>query len=227
MVFTFNNLKANNYDIAVVYFGDDKYLSKEIITQSSVLKYNSTTYLDIGVVNVGEDVILTITTLSDATGNVTLKINDKIDTFTLNNSKATYTIKNIKRGDYIISAIYNGDDKYLKSSDTKFIEVDNLNATLTVNIDDVVYGHDVIVQVVLSDDATGNITVSVDGISNTAIVKDGSATVKISNLEAGLKEARIFYTGDDTYFNKTVSQNFTINKAELIFDITSDDIKIG
>ena len=227
LVFTFNNLKANNYDIVVVYFGDDNYLSKEINTQTSVLKYNSTTYLEIGVVNVGEDVILTITTLSDATGNVTLKINDKIETLTLNNSKATYTIKNIKRGDYLISAVYNGDDKYLKSSDTKFIEVDNLNATLTVNIDDVVYGQDVIVQVVLSDDATGNVTVSVDGISNTVIVKDGKATVKISNLEAGLKEARIFYTGDDTYFNKTVSQNFTINKAELIFDITSDDIKIG
>ena len=94
-----------------MYFGDDKYLSKEINTQTSVLKYNSTTYLDIGVVNVGEDVILTITTLSDATGNVTLKINDKIETLTLNNSKATYTIKNIKRGDYFISAVYNGDDK--------------------------------------------------------------------------------------------------------------------
>ena len=58
-----------------------------------------------------------------------------------------------------------------------------------MNIDDVVYGQDVIVQVVLSDDATGNVTVSVDGISNTVIVKDGSATVKISYLEAGLKEA--------------------------------------
>ena len=227
LVFTFNNLKANNYDIVVVYFGDDKYLSKEITTQSSVLKYNSTTALDIGVFNVDEDVILTITTLSDATGNVTLKINDKIETLTLNNSKATYTIKNIKRGDYLISVIYNGDDKYLKSNDTKFIEVDNLNATLAVDIDDIVYGQDAVVQVVLNDDATGNITVSVDGISNTVIVKDGKATVKISNLEAGLKEATVFYTGDDTYFNKTVSQNFTINKAELVFDITSDDIKIG
>ena len=227
LVFTFNNLKANNYDIVVLYSGDDKYLSKEINTQNSVLKYNSTTYLNIGVVNVDEDVILTITTLSDATGNVTLKINDKIETLTLNNSKANYTIKNIKRGDYLISAVYNGDDKYLKSSDTKFIEVDNLNATLAVDIDDIVYGQDVIVQVVFSDDATGNVTVSVDGISNTSIIEDGRVTVKISNLEAGLKEATVFYTGDDTYFNKTVSQNFTINKAELIFDITSDDIKIG
>lgn len=227
LVFIFNNLKANNYNIIMSYSGDDKYLSKEINTQTSVLKYNSTTYLDIGVVNVDEDVILTITTLSDATGNVTLKINDKIETLILNNSKTAYTIKNIKRGDYLISAVYNGDDKYLKSNDTKFIEVDNLNATINVNIDDVVYGQDAVVQVVLSDDATGNVTVSVDGISNTAIVKDGRATVKITNLEAGLKEATVFYTGDDTYFNKTVSHNFTINKAELVFGITSDDIKIG
>ena len=227
LVFTFTNLKADDYNVVASYSGDAKYLPKEIGTQTGVLKYNSTTVLEIGVVEVGEDVILTITTPSDATGNITLKINNDIQTLAINNSQTSYTIKNIKRGDYLISAGYNGDYKYMESSDSKFIEVDNLNATVNVRIDDIIYGQDAVIQVTLSDDATGNVTVSVDGMENTTYLQNGRATIRLGNLEAGLKQAVIFYTGDGTYFNKTVSQNFTINKANLVFEITSEDIKIG
>ena len=227
LLFTFKNLKANNYIISTIYSGDCKYLSKEITNPVSVSKYESTTSLDIGAVNVDEDVILTITTLSDATGNVTLKINNIVETVILNNSKANYTIKNIKRGDYKISATYNGNDKYLASSDSKFIEVDNLNATMSVAIDDIIYGDIALIQVTLNDDATGFVTVTVDGVTNTSEIENGKANIKFGNLEAGIKDATIFYTGDDTYFNKTMSSNFTINKAELTFEISSSDIKIG
>ena len=226
-VFTFKNIKADNYTISTFYSGDNKYLSKEISNLVRVSKYESTTSLDIGVVNVDEDVILTITTLSDATGNVTLKINNIVETLILNNSKANYTIKNIKRGDYKISATYNGDDKYLASSDSKFIEVDNLNATITVAIEDIIYGDVALIQVTLNDDATGFITVTVDGVTNTSEIENGKANIEIGNLEAGMKDVTIFYTGDDTYFNKTMSSNFIINKAELTFEISSGDIKIG
>ncbi|PWB88283.1 Ig-like domain repeat protein [Methanobrevibacter thaueri] len=227
LVFTFKNLKANNYIIKSLYSGDNKYLSKEISNLVSVSKYESTTSLDIGAVNVGEDVILTITPPSDATGNVTLNINNVAETLILNNSKANYTIKNIKRGDYKISATYNGDDKYLASSDSKFIEVDNLNATMSVVIDDIVYGDVALIQVTLNDDAIGFVTVAVDGVTNTSDVENGKANIKLGNLEAGMKDVTIFYTGDDTYFNKTMSFNFTIGKAELTFEISSNDIKIG
>lgn len=227
LVFTFTNLKADDYNVVASYSGDAKYLPKEIGTQTGVLKYNSTTVLEIGVVEVGEDVILTITTPSDATGNITLKINNDIQTLAINNSQTSYTIKNIKRGDYLISAVYNGDYKYMESSDSKFIEVDNLNATFNVRIDDIIYGQDAVIQVTLSDDATGNVTVSVDGMENTTSLQNGRATIRLGNLEAGLRQAVIFYTGDGTYFNKTASQNFTINKANLVFEIASEDIKIG
>ena len=227
LVFTFKNIKANEYIVNVIYSGDDKYLSKEINTSMTVFKYDSTTNLDIGVVNVGEDVVLTITTLNDATGNINLKINNHTETLILNNSKTNYTIKKITRGDYIIAATYNGDEKYLPSDDSKFIEVDNLNATLNVVIMDIVYGETALIQLTINDDATGNVSVSVDAITNTSIVQNGKANIELKNLEAGLKETIIFYTGDNTYFNKTFKTNFTINKANLAFNISSNDIKIG
>ena len=226
-IFIFENLKADNYTITLTYSGDKKYISKELTSNVIVNKYESTIKLNISTVNVGEDVILTITITDSSTGNVTLKINNDVQTLILNNSKASYTIKNIIRGDYLITAIYNGDDKYLSSQDSKFIEVDNLNATISITIDDIVYGDTALVQVTLNDNATGSVSATVDGMTNTSDVKDGKSIIKLNNLEAGIKDVIVFYTGDDTYFNKTLHANFTINKAELTFEMSSGDVMIG
>ena len=227
VVFNFTNLKADEYNLVLNYHGDEKYLSKEITGKVSVSKYESFINLNLSTINVDEDLILTITAPSDATGNVSLYINNKLETLTLTDAKASYTIKNITRGDYRITAIYNGDEKYLKSSDYKFIEVDNIDVTLSNIIEDITYGEKVIVQVFLNDNATGNVSVTVDGVTNSSSVLNGRANITLSGIDAGFKNVSIFYTGDDTYFNKTETTNFTIKKANLTFTITSSDIMIG
>ena len=175
--FTFENLKADTYTIALTYNGDKKYMTKDLTSSVSVNKYESTTKLNLSTVNVGEDVIITINTISTSTGNVTLSINNNSTTLTLTDSKAEYTIKNIKRGDYLIRAVYNGDDKYLTSQDSKFIEVDNLNATMSIQAEDITYGDAAVIRVTLNDDASGNITVSIDDKSNQSKVSNGRAEV--------------------------------------------------
>ena len=226
-VFTFSDLKAGTYNIAVIYSGDKKYLSKNLTASVNVDKYDSTTLLNISDVNVGEDVLLTITTTDSSTGFITLNINNSTQILILNNSKAFYTIKNIKRGDYRITAVYSGDDKYLFSQDSKFIEVDNLNATMDITAQDIVYGETEIIKISLNDDATGEVTVTVDGVTNTSKLVNGKAELSFSNLNAGFKNITVFYSGDDTYFNLTGFSNFTIDKADLTFNISSTDIKIG
>ena len=226
--FTFENLKADTYAITLTYSGDKKYQSKELTSTVNVNKYESTTQLNLSTVNVGEDVIITVNTIATSTGNVTLSINNDTQTLTLNNSKANYTIKNIKRGDYLIKAIYNGDDKYLTSQDSKFIEVDNLNAAMTIKANDIIYGDLAIIKVTLNDDATGNVIVTIDGVANQSKLSNGEAEVSFTNLEAGSdKNITVFYSGDDTYFNLTKSATFNIAKADLTFSISSGDIKIG
>ena len=70
-IFTFESLKADTYTITLTYTGDKKYLSKELASKVNVNKYESTTQLNISTINVGEDVVLTITTIDSSTGNVT------------------------------------------------------------------------------------------------------------------------------------------------------------
>lgn len=228
IIFTFENLKADSYTVTVNYTGDKKYQSKAVTSNVNVNKFESTTNLTIATVNVGEDVILTITTTDSTTGNVTLLINNNPHTVFLTNSKGEYTIENIVRGDYLITVVYNGDDRYLSSQTSRFIEVDNLNASMKIETDDITYGDTAIIKIKLNDDATGNVTVTIDGIKNSSAVVNGRAEVSFTNLEAGQnKNISVFYTGDNTYFNLTNISSFNINKADLVFDISSSDIKIG
>ena len=225
--FNFTGLKAGNYIIKTIYSGDDKYLASNGTNEVSISKYMSETTLNLSQIEVGCDVLITVSCLSDATGNVSLKINNNLQTLILSDAKAYYTMKNVTRGDYVIKATYNGEDKYLPSQDSCKIEVDNLIPEMGIIIDDIFYGETAIFNVKLNDNATGNVTVTVDGFSNTSDVVNGQSKILISNLDAGFKNVTVFYTGDDTYFNLTKTSNFTITKSNLTFEISSCDVKIG
>ena len=227
LLVSFTGVKAGDYTISVSYSGDAKYLPQNGTFNISVLKHVSQISLDIGQIIVGENLVLSITTSSDTTGNVTLKINKDNHSLSLNDSRANYTLKNISRGDYIITAVYGGDEKYLSSSVSTKIEVDNILSDMEISLNDIVYGEAEIISVKLNDNATGNVTVAVDGISKTSEVINGITKFEIPNLDAGNKTVSVFYTGDDTYFNMTKSSKFIISKANLTFNISSGDIKIG
>ena len=225
--FNFTGLKAGSHIIKTIYVGDDKYLPQNMMGEVLISKYPSKTTLNLSEIEVGCDVLITVYCLSDATGNVTLKINNNIHTLTLTDAKAFYTMKNVTRGDYQITATYGGDEMYLPSQDSCKIEVDNIIPEMDIRTNDIFYGETAIVNVKLNDNATGNVTVTVDGVSNTSNVINGQSKIFISNLEAGFKNFTVFFTGDDTYFNLTKTSNFTIAKSNLTFEIYSSDIKIG
>ncbi len=228
MNFVFANLSADNYNIQVNYEGSKKYSSQVKTTNVNVNKYDSTVKINLSEIEVDKDLIITISANDEATGDISLYINGKLETLSLTQSKANYTIRNITRGDYIIRAVYSGDDKYLESSDSVKIEVDNIEATMNIEADNITYGNIAVIDVYLNDNATGNVTVSVDGISNTSSVTGGKAQITLADLDAGVdKNITVFYTGDDTYFNKTEGSVFTIAKSNLTFSISASDIMIG
>ena len=226
--FSFNNLEAGNYDVTVVFSGNVKYANQTVSCKVNVNKYDSTTEIITGDINVGSDLTITVKTTKGTTGNITFYINNNAQTLTLTNNQASYTIKNVTRGDYLIRAVYNGDMKYASSEDSIFLEIDNLEPTMTVLAHNSTYGDASLVEVILNDDAGGFVTVSVDGVSNTSEVVNGKAMVHIWGVDVGLnKKVTIFYTGDSNYFNKTSNSNISIFKGNLTFTIDCRDIYIG
>ncbi|WP_330009673.1 Ig-like domain repeat protein [Methanobrevibacter sp.] len=227
--FTFKYLDAGDYDITVNYNGNGKYLSQVIKDSVNVRKYDSTTKISLGSVNVGEDLKITVTTSRGTTGNVNLTINNHSEILTLKNVEVSYVFKNIPRGDYLITAYYMGDDRNTPSQDQLFLEVDNLNPNLSASVSDSNYGDAAVIDVNIGDSAAvGYVTASIDGITNSSKVTNGKSKIYLRGAEAGTnRNVTIFYSGDDTYLNKTITAHMNVFKSNFTFNMSSEDIFIG
>ncbi len=224
--FTISDLPAGNYTIEANYTGNDRYESVVSTAKLRVNKLPTDINISYGAVSLDSDVVFTFILENGATGTIEVYVNG-IKKQTINVGQ-TYTITKISRGDYSLKAVYSGDSRYLASEDEVKLEVAKLTPTVTADIPEVTYGSDTIVSVSLNSNATGNLTVTVDGKTSSATVNAGKASVTLSNLNAGTnKNAVITYSGDNNYKNSTITKSFNVKKAKLDFTITSNNIKVG
>ena len=223
--FSIPNLAAGTYDITANYSGDEKYASAVETGSLTVNKFESTTEISLGTLELGEDVLVTIAVTSGATGTVEVYFDGIQQTI---NVGETYTINAITRGDHVIRAVYSGDSQFLPSEDEYAFEVGKLTPTLTVDVPDITYGEDVVVTVTLNSGATGNVTVTIDGKSNTTNIVNNVATVRLSDIDAGTnKYVDVSYTGCNDYKNASASKTFNVAKANIDFTISSNNIMLG
>ena len=126
-------------------------------------------------------------------------------------------------GNYTVSATYLGDDEFNENATDISFSVDGReSADVNITIpSDIHAGDNSTVKIDISD-ATGNVTVYVDGVGYSAALVNGSADVNIPGLSSGNHTIVVEYSGDDKYapFTKVVTLN--ISKV----DISEDDLKV-
>lgn len=223
--FVIPNLSAGIHSIELNYTGDDRYEPLVKNATLSVSKHNSTTTLSVGEVELNKDVIFTISVSDGATGSVDVYVNGVKETIGVGE---TYPIRNITRGDYVVRAVYTGDDYYLSSEDECSFEIGKLIPTFSIVSSDIVYGEDTIVNVTLDSNVTGMITVIIDGKPAGDELVDGKVSITIPNVDAGSnKLITVLYSGDHNYKNASANATYNVAKADLDFTILSDSIKLG
>ena len=223
--FMISDLPVGNYTVEVNYTGNEVYESVVKTAQFSVNKLPSDINIFCGEIELYKDVVFTFSVSDGATGIIEVNVNNQTETINVGKS---YTIKNIDRGNYHIKAIYKGDNNYLESSKEFTFEVGKYFPSINVDVPDITYGNDAVITVTLNNNATGDVSVLIDGKSSTAKLNNGQAILTISNLNAGQnKIVNVSYAGDDNYKNATKSATFNIEKAILDFTINSNDAKIG
>ena len=78
---------------------------------------------------------------------------------------------------------------------------------------DIEYGEDEVIIIHLPEDATGTVTIVVDGKSYTAPLVDGKATFKIPGLKVGEYGVDVYYSGDDKYLPTNTTDSFKVNET--------------
>ena len=199
------NIPAGNTTVPITYSGDDKYnpIETEVtinVDEKSVPpKEDLNASVNVDSITVGEDAVIVVSDLKDATGNVTAVVNGKTYAAPINDGKATITVSGLTENATALIS-YHGDDKYNNFTESVDITVNpKENATMNINVPSVTEGQNTTVNVELPKDATGNVTAVVDGKTDAALVKDGKATITIPDLAAGNYTVPVTYSGDNKY----------------------------
>ena len=212
-VLIISNLAAGDYDVNVNYAGDNKYVASSNSTKFTISKLASSVAVDVGDIVVGEDAVIGVSVPDIVSGVVNVTVNGRSYNVAIVDGKGVLIISNLAAGDYDVNVNYAGDNKYVASSNSTKFTISKLPSSVLVNVKDIVVGEDAVISIALPEDATGNVTVNVNGKNYTAVAKYGVASVTISNLANGTYNVSVFYNGNDIYMPMENSTNFTVSKV--------------
>ena len=217
--YTFDATTVGEYEIIARTAETDGYYSGFDSKVFRVIKHESSLNVTAEASDVAHDVVINVTIPANATGYVIVNVNGTNYTVNTTGGNGVLVIKNPSAGDYWIHATYIGDDKYLASTnDTATFNVAKLNATVTIDVDNITYGENATVTVTVPNGVEGNITITLNDTAGTSITQtivDGKAVFNIAGLAAGNYTVDVSYNGNEYYnINDTESDKFEVRKAD-------------
>lgn len=148
--------------------------------------------------------------LPGASGNLTVTVDGKNYTKELVDGKATVQISDLPAGNYTATVTYTGDETHNAASIPASFKVEdketpNPSKALDVNVPE---GSTNPVFSINLPNATGNLTVKIGNKTYTKELVNGSATIVVADLNPGLYNATVTYSGDKKY--ASISKNTTV-----------------
>ena len=224
-------LNAGDYTISAVFAGNDKYLpgvSNALLTVSKADPALNVFISDVdyyGAFNI--NVALTGVDAIGLNGDVIVTVNNKDYTVAVTDGKGNATGVKLAAGTYDFTAKFAGSDNYNDVSDSGNFKVNKVDSAIYVAVNDIKVGEDAVITVKLFGDATGSVTVNVNGKDYTEPVVNGVVNVKVSGLKADTYDVAVKYSGDNNYNTAVATSSFTVSKVDSIMDVTVDDIVFG
>ena len=226
-----SGLEAGDYTVAVKYAGDDNYNAAEVTKGVNVAKANPALNVIIDSVDYGNvftiNAVLTGVNNAPLDTNIIVTVNGKNYIVAIVNGKGTFHADKLAAGSYNFNARFAGSNNYNEVSDSGKFNVYKVDSAIGITVKDINVGEDAVITVKLFSDATGELTVTVNGKDYTANVVNGRATVSVSDLKAGTYDVVAKYSGDNNYNAAVATSSFTVSKVDSTMDVTVNDIVFG
>ena len=208
----FAGLSAKEYTINVAYAETENYTAALNDTvKVSVLKATPTINVSAENATYSSDVIITV--ITDAGGKYNITVGNQTKEEILTASTNTITFTGVKVGNYTITVKYAETENYTSAiNDTVKVSVlkneafePEITATNTAN--------ETVITFTFPEDATGNVTVIVDGKKYNATVENGKAVITMPLIPLD-STVDFEYSGDENYPAK--SKKTSINNVTAI-----------
>ena len=206
-----DKLPAGLYNFSATWAGNDNYNGTNISGGFKINKINSTIAINVEDIKVGENATIIVNLDSDATGNVTITLDNQNYTVDINEGQTIKVIGGLKAGTYDVFVKYIGDNNYNSAQNTtKFTVLKISDYNMDVTVPEFKEGVNSTVGVDLPKDAEGTVTVEIDGKKYTANIINGTAKVNIPGLGVGDYNITTTYSGDAKYVSMTKKGNITV-----------------
>ena len=160
------SLDVGNYTLTIKV-NNSEYIGEKNVDVTVNPKLDLNPFFSVNPITVGEDAIIQISDLDDATGNVTATVNDKNYTSCIVGGIASIVIPGLTKNSTAIVS-YSGNDKYNNFTESVEISVnpkEKIDSNINVSADSITVGGVANVIVSLPGDANGNVTVVLNGES--------------------------------------------------------------
>ena len=206
-----DKLPAGLYNFSATWAGNDNYNGTNISGGFKINKIDSTIAINVEDIKVGENATIIVNLDSDATGNVTITLDNQNYTVAINEGQTIKVIGGLKAGTYDVFVKYMGDNNYNSAQNTtKFTVLKISDYNMNVTVPEFKEGVNSTVGVDLPKDAAGTVTVEIDGKKYTANIINGTAKVNIPGLGVGDYNITTTYSGDAKYVSMTKKGNITV-----------------
>ncbi|MBQ7928371.1 MAG: Ig-like domain repeat protein, partial [Methanobrevibacter sp.] len=213
---------AGVYNVTVTAMENGEYLGESVTEIFEVTKKDAS--LDITpIVDAKIGDTLTISVVNETDGAITVKVNGE---------EVSGAYKIIKDGTYTITAVSAASDAYNAGFATYTFTVEEepvepkqeANATISVP-GDVKAGEDASVDVAIPN-ATGNVSVIVDGKETVVALVNGSASVPLENVTSGDHSVVVIYSGDETHAPTHSASSFSVAEEAIVQPIATEFVDI-
>ena len=206
-----DKLPAGLYNFSATWAGNDNYNGTNISGGFKINKIDSTIAINVEDIKVGENATIIVNLDSDATGNVTITLDNQNYTVTINEGQTIKVIGGLKAGTYDVFVKYIGDNNYNSAQNTtKFTVLKISDYNMDVTVPEFKERVNSTVGVDLPKDAEGTVTVEIEGKKYTANIINGTAKVNIPGLGVGDYNITTTYSGDAKYVSMTKKGNITV-----------------
>ena len=211
-------LPADTYDATVIgQFGEDSPISTGS-TNFSVIEINIPEIVE------NKTTELPIDLPSDATGEISLLVDGEVvDTKEVVDGEVVLEIPPLDAGQHNITVSYPGNDEHNAFNKT-FDATVKVDTNANITIPEIIENETTEIPVDLPEDATGNVSIMVDGeLMDSQELVNGSAVLEIPQLDAGHHNISIIYPGDDKYASINQTSDVQV-KVEGEFNVTEPEV---
>lgn len=216
-------VKGGLNQIVATYLGDDKFLSNVSTGSFNANKTDGHVIIEVENATTGQDVIVKVTVPEDATGNITVQVDNITKVVNVTGGENTIPISGLSEGPHNISVVYSGDETYKSaSSNTTVYVVSSIAAekklTRAYNSEYDFEAEFLDKQAKLLENT--EVKFIIDGKTYTAKTDvKGTAKLTISHLDVGTYDVTIInpVTGEEVVKKLSIVPRLTDNK-----DLTMD-----